>query len=153
MRCGGAGSARCLAEGFDDGGPQQRGAALGAPGLDRAHLLGWTTDARTDEHLADCPAPVADVGADLLDLPLDLPPATLRPGTPADLMVVTGACLPQVVIDLPPRELVGRAGRVVARDGRFTGGPGPTRADPPGGTVARTRRTGPPDGPSGRWGR
>ncbi|MFE6054119.1 amidohydrolase [Kitasatospora sp. NPDC056446] len=85
--------------------------------LHRAHLLGWTTDARTDEQLADCFALAADGGADLLDLP----PVTLRPGSPADFMLVTGECLPQVVVDLPARDLVVRAGRVVARDGRFTG--------------------------------
>ncbi|MFE7532065.1 amidohydrolase [Kitasatospora sp. NPDC057542] len=85
--------------------------------LHRAHLLGWTTDARTDEQLADCFALAADGGAELLDLPA----ATLKPGSPADFMLVTGECLPQVVIDLPGRELVVRAGRVVARDGRLTG--------------------------------
>ncbi|MER7844350.1 amidohydrolase [Kitasatospora sp. NPDC096077] len=85
--------------------------------LHRAHLLGWTTDARTDEQLADCFALAADGGAELLGLPA----ATLTPGSPADFMLLTGECLPQVVIDLPARELVVRAGRVVARDGRFTG--------------------------------
>ncbi|MEU8925293.1 amidohydrolase [Kitasatospora sp. NPDC048545] len=85
--------------------------------LHRVHLLGWTTDARTDEQLADCFALAADGGAELLDLP----PVTLRPGSPADFMLVTGECLPQVVVDLPQRELVVRAGRVVARDGRFAG--------------------------------
>ncbi|MFD9687535.1 amidohydrolase [Kitasatospora sp. NPDC059146] len=85
--------------------------------LHRAHLLGWTTDARTDGQLADCFALAADGGAELLDLP----PVTLAPGSPADFMLLTGECLPQVVVDLPPRELVVRAGRVVAREGRFTG--------------------------------
>ncbi|GAA2984021.1 amidohydrolase family protein [Streptomyces lactacystinicus] len=85
--------------------------------LHRAHLLGWTTDARTDEQLADCFALAADGGAELLDLPA----ATLAAGSPADFMLVTGECLPQVVIDLPRPELVVRAGRVVARDGRFAG--------------------------------
>ncbi|MEU3567311.1 amidohydrolase [Kitasatospora sp. NPDC036755] len=84
--------------------------------LHRAHLLGWTTDARTDEQLADCFALAADGGAELLDLPA----ADLTPGSPADFLLVTGECLPQVVIDLPARELVVRAGRVVARDGRLT---------------------------------
>lgn len=87
--------------------------------LHRAHLLGWTTDARTDEELAECFALAADGGAELLDLPR----ATLEPGSPADFMLVSGECLPQVVVDLPPRELVVRAGRVVARDGRYLGRP------------------------------
>ncbi|MFE2110682.1 amidohydrolase [Kitasatospora sp. NPDC059463] len=85
--------------------------------LHRAHLLGWTTDARTDQELADCFALAADGGADLLDLPR----VTLRPGSPADFMLVAGECLPQVVVDLPARELVVRGGRVVARDGRHLG--------------------------------
>ncbi|MFD4908376.1 amidohydrolase [Kitasatospora purpeofusca] len=85
--------------------------------LHRAHLLGWTTDARTDEELAECFALAADGGAELLDLPR----ATLEPGSPADFMLVSGECLPQVLVDLPPRELVVRAGRVVARDGRYLG--------------------------------
>ncbi|MFF7458472.1 amidohydrolase [Kitasatospora sp. NPDC008115] len=85
--------------------------------LHRAHLLGWTTGARTDQELADCFALAADGGADLLDLPR----VTLRPGSPADFMLLAGECLPQVVVDLPARELVVRAGRVVARDGRLLG--------------------------------
>ncbi|MFF8773052.1 amidohydrolase [Kitasatospora sp. NPDC015120] len=85
--------------------------------LHRAHLLGWTTDARTDQELGDCFALAADGGADLLGLPR----VTLRPGSPADFMLVTGECLPQVVVDLPARELVVRGGRVVARDGRHLG--------------------------------
>ncbi|OIJ93620.1 cytosine deaminase [Streptomyces colonosanans] len=85
--------------------------------LHRAHLLGWTTGARTDEELAACFALAADGGAELLGLPT----VTLEPGSPADFMLVAGECLPQVLVDLPHRELVVRAGRVVAQDGRFTG--------------------------------
>ncbi|MGW2547402.1 amidohydrolase family protein, partial [Kitasatospora sp. NPDC001574] len=85
--------------------------------LHRAHLLGWTTGARTDEELSDCFALAADGGADLLDLPR----VTLRPGSPADFMLLSGECLPQIVVDLPPRDVVVHAGRVVARDGRFLG--------------------------------
>ncbi|MGV9269174.1 amidohydrolase [Kitasatospora sp. NPDC003701] len=85
--------------------------------LHRAHLLGWTTDARTDAQLSECFALAAAGGAELLGLPA----ADLAPGSPADFMLVTGECLPQVVVDLPERELVVRAGRVVARDGRFLG--------------------------------
>ncbi|MFD5087223.1 amidohydrolase [Kitasatospora sp. NPDC058406] len=85
--------------------------------LHRAHLLGWTTGARTDEELSDCFALAADGGADLLDLPR----VTLRPGSPADFMLLPGECLPQIVVDLPPRDVVVHAGRVVARDGRFLG--------------------------------
>ncbi|MFF1904671.1 amidohydrolase [Kitasatospora sp. NPDC058218] len=85
--------------------------------LHRAHLLGWTTDARTDAQLSECFALAAAGGAELLGLPA----ADLAPGSPADFMLLTGECLPQVVVDLPERELVVRAGRVVARDGVFLG--------------------------------
>ncbi|MFE2727859.1 amidohydrolase [Kitasatospora sp. NPDC059327] len=85
--------------------------------LHRAHLLGWTTDARTDTQLTECFALASAGGAELLGLPA----ADLTPGSPADFMLVTGECLPQVVVDLPERELVVRAGRVVARNGRFLG--------------------------------
>ncbi|MFD0531801.1 amidohydrolase [Kitasatospora arboriphila] len=85
--------------------------------LHRAHLLGWTTDARTDGELAECFALASACGAALLGLPA----ADLAPGSLADFLLVEGECLPQVVVDLPRRDVVVRAGRVVARDGRFTG--------------------------------
>ena len=84
--------------------------------LHRTHLLAWTTGARTDEELADCFHLAASGSAELLGLP----PADLTPGSPADLMLVDGECLPQIVVDVPPRAVVLRAGRVVARDGRLT---------------------------------
>ncbi|MFJ5883381.1 amidohydrolase [Kitasatospora cineracea] len=85
--------------------------------LHRAHLLGWTTDARTDQELTDCLELAAHGGADLLGLPR----ADLTPGSPADFLLVDGECTPQVVIDLPPRELVVKAGRVVAEYGSLVG--------------------------------
>ncbi|RPE33888.1 amidohydrolase [Kitasatospora cineracea] len=81
--------------------------------LHRAHLLGWTTDARTDQELTDCLELAAHGGAELLGLPR----ADLTPGSPADFLLVDGECTPQVVVDLPPRELVVKAGRVVAEHG------------------------------------
>jgi hypothetical protein len=48
-----------------------------------------------------------------------LPHLDLSAGSPADFFLVRGECLPQVVVDLPPRDLVVRAGRVVARDGEL----------------------------------
>ncbi|WP_435811250.1 amidohydrolase [Streptomyces termitum] len=83
--------------------------------LHRAWLAGWALDARLDEELEACFAVAADGGAALLGLPA----ADLRPGSPADFMLVEGECLPQVVVDQPRRDLVVRAGRVVARDGRL----------------------------------
>lgn len=73
--------------------------------------------ARTAGEPAECFA-LASAGDAAL---LWLPAADLAPGSPADFLLVGGECLPQVVVDLPRRDVVVRAGRVVARDGRFTG--------------------------------
>ncbi|WP_435865835.1 amidohydrolase [Streptomyces wedmorensis] len=83
--------------------------------LHRAWLAAWALDARLDEELEACFRLAADGGAELLGLPK----ADLRPGSPADFMLLDGECLPQAVVDLPRRDLVVRAGRVVARDGRL----------------------------------
>ncbi|MFJ5922433.1 amidohydrolase [Kitasatospora sp. NPDC092948] len=85
--------------------------------LHRAHLLGWTTDARTDRELTDCLELAAHGGADLLGLPR----ADLTAGSPADFLLVDGECPPQVLVDLPERELVVKAGRVVAEHGALVG--------------------------------
>jgi cytosine/adenosine deaminase-related metal-dependent hydrolase len=83
--------------------------------LHRAHLLARAQGARLDEELADAFRVAADDGARVVGLPhLDL-----SAGSPADFFLVRGECLPQVVVDLPPRDLVVRAGRVVARDGEL----------------------------------
>ncbi|MFB7516242.1 amidohydrolase [Streptomyces sp. NPDC056144] len=83
--------------------------------LHRAWLAAWALDARLDEELEACFRLAADGGADLLGLPR----AELRPGSPADFMLLDGECVPQAVVDQPGRDLVVRAGRVVARDGRL----------------------------------
>ncbi|MFD4169009.1 amidohydrolase family protein [Streptomyces albidoflavus] len=85
--------------------------------LHRAHLLAWVRDARLDEELEAAFRAGADGGARLLGLP----EADLGPGSPADFLLVPGECLPQILVDLPQRDLVVRAGRVVARDGELTG--------------------------------
>ncbi|MER8047764.1 amidohydrolase [Streptomyces sp. NPDC094032] len=81
--------------------------------LHRAWLAGWALDARLDEELTACFELAAHGGAALLGLDR----ADLRPGSPADFMLVEGECVPQAVVDVPRRDLVVRAGRVVARDG------------------------------------
>ncbi|MFF5970398.1 amidohydrolase family protein [Streptomyces sp. NPDC012769] len=83
--------------------------------LHRAHLLGWVTDVRLDEELTDCYGVAADGGADVMGLPH----ADLAPGSPADFVLVRGECLPQVVVDMPRRDMVVHGGVVVARDGEF----------------------------------
>ncbi|GAA3387540.1 amidohydrolase [Streptomyces roseoviridis] len=83
--------------------------------LHRAHILGRVTDVRLDEELADCYDVAAHGGADVLGLPH----ADLTPGAPADFVLVRGECLPQVVVDMPRRDMVVHGGAVVARDGEF----------------------------------
>ncbi|MGW8374853.1 amidohydrolase [Streptomyces sp. ODS28] len=83
--------------------------------LYRAHLLGFCLDARLDEELARCYLTAAHGGAELLGLPA----ADLSVGAPADFLLVEGECLPQVVVDMPRRDMVVRAGRIVAREGKL----------------------------------
>ncbi|MBL1291528.1 amidohydrolase family protein [Streptomyces sp. For3] len=85
--------------------------------LHRAHLLGWVTDVRLDEELADCYRVATHGGADVMGLAH----ADLRPGAPADFVLVRGECLPQVVVDMPRRDMVVHGGAVVARDGELVG--------------------------------
>ncbi|MFB6770204.1 amidohydrolase [Streptomyces sp. NPDC056337] len=83
--------------------------------LHRAHLLGWITDVRLDDELASCYDVGAHGGSDVMGLPR----ADLKPGAPADFVLVRGECLPQVVVDMPRRDLVVHGGRVVARNGEL----------------------------------
>ena len=50
---------------------------------------------------------------------LGLPRSDLEPGSPADFMLIDGENVPQIVVDVPGREVVLRAGRVVARNGQL----------------------------------
>ncbi|MFD8971155.1 amidohydrolase family protein [Streptomyces sp. NPDC059593] len=83
--------------------------------LHRAQLLGWVTDVRLDEELSDCYRVAAHGGADVMGLAH----ADLTPAAPADFVLVRGECLPQVVVDMPQRDMVVHGGAVVARNGEF----------------------------------
>ncbi|MER5253538.1 MULTISPECIES: amidohydrolase family protein [unclassified Streptomyces] len=83
--------------------------------LHRAHILGWVTDVRLDDELTDCYDVGAHGGADVLGLDH----ADLKPGAPADFILVRGECLPQVLVDMPQRDMVVHGGRVVARNGEL----------------------------------
>ncbi|MER7397954.1 amidohydrolase family protein [Streptomyces sp. NPDC000151] len=84
--------------------------------LHRAHLLGWVTDGRLDAELTACYEAGTHGGADVMQLPR----ADLRPGSPADFILLRGECVPQIVVDMPARDMVVHRGRVVARDGELT---------------------------------
>ncbi|GAA1898529.1 amidohydrolase family protein [Streptomyces durmitorensis] len=83
--------------------------------LHRAHILGWVTDVRLDDELADCYGVGAHGGADVMGLDH----ADLKPGAPADFILVRGECLPQVLVDMPQRDMVVHGGQVVARNGEL----------------------------------
>ncbi|MEB8342519.1 amidohydrolase [Streptomyces endophyticus] len=88
--------------------------------LDRAHLLAYRSDARTDAELAACYALVADGGADLLGLDR----VAFRPGDPADFILVDAPSVAQAVVRRPVPRMVVRGGRVIARDGELVEGGG-----------------------------
>ncbi|WP_055696761.1 MULTISPECIES: amidohydrolase [Streptomyces] len=81
----------------------------------RTHILGWVTDVRLDQELTDCFEVGAHGGSDVMGLRR----ADLSPGAPADFVLVKAECLPQVVVDMPQRDVVVHGGRVVARDGKL----------------------------------
>ncbi|MGB8946420.1 MAG: amidohydrolase family protein [Streptomyces sp.] len=83
--------------------------------LHRAHILGWVTDVRLDDELADCYRVGAHGGADVLGLDH----ADLKPGAPADFILVRGENVQQVLVDMPQRDMVVHGGRVVARNGEL----------------------------------
>ncbi|MEU7576952.1 amidohydrolase [Streptomyces sp. NPDC041068] len=81
----------------------------------RTHILGWVTDVRLDEELTDCFHVGAHGGSDVMGLRR----ADFTPGAPADFVLARAECVPQVVVDMPQRDLVVHGGRVVARDGEL----------------------------------
>lgn len=83
--------------------------------LHRTHILGWITDVRLDQELDDCFTVGSHGGADVMGLDR----ATFKPGAPADFMLLRAECTPQVVVDMPQRDMVVHGGRVVARAGEL----------------------------------
>ncbi|MGW8994960.1 amidohydrolase [Streptomyces zhihengii] len=83
--------------------------------LHRAHILGWVTEVRLDAELTDCYRVGSDGGADVLGLDR----VGFAAGDPADFVLVRGECTPQVVVDMPRRDVVVHGGEVVARDGEL----------------------------------
>ncbi|MFJ6698334.1 amidohydrolase [Streptomyces sp. NPDC091272] len=83
--------------------------------LHRTHILGWVTDVRLDQELNDCYTVGSHGGADVMGLAR----AGFAPGDPADFILLRAECTPQVVVDMPQRDMVVHAGRVVARGGEL----------------------------------
>ena len=83
--------------------------------LERAMLLAWRSGYRTDDDLAvafDC-ASAAGAGI------LGLDGHGLEPGARADLFTVAADTLGEAVAQRPPRGIVVKSGRLVARDGKL----------------------------------
>jgi cytosine deaminase len=85
--------------------------------LERAMHLAYRNTFRRDEDIELALEAATYGGAALLGLA----EYGLRPGAPADLVVVDARTPAEAVVTRPPRELVLKRGRVVARSGRFVG--------------------------------
>ncbi|MEH1122977.1 amidohydrolase family protein [Micromonospora sp. CPCC 206061] len=85
--------------------------------LERAMHLAYRNTFRRDEDIELALEAATYGGAALLGLP----GYGLRPGAPADLVVVDARTPAEAVVTRPPRELVLKRGRVVARSGRLVG--------------------------------
>jgi cytosine deaminase len=82
--------------------------------LDRAMHLAYRSTFRRDEDIELALHAATYGGAEVLGLPA----YGLTEGAPADLVVVDARTPAEAVVTRPPRELVVKAGRVVARHGR-----------------------------------
>ena len=83
--------------------------------LERAMHLAYRSTFRRDEDIELALDAATHGGARALGLE----PYGLVPGAPADLLVVAARTAAEAVVTHPARELVLKAGRVVARDGRM----------------------------------
>ncbi|MBU8538203.1 amidohydrolase [Falsiroseomonas tokyonensis] len=85
--------------------------------LERAAVIGWREDLRTDPLLEDLFAMVSAEGA----LALGIAQHGIAEGHPANLFSIAAENVPEAIGQHPPRGLVFHAGRLVARDGAWVG--------------------------------
>jgi cytosine deaminase len=88
--------------------------------LERASLVAYRQGLATDEELELCLSLATERAARALGLGGDY---GLREGAAADLVAVPASCVPEAVAAHPPRALVVKRGRIVARDGRLRRSP------------------------------
>jgi cytosine/creatinine deaminase len=81
--------------------------------LQRAMLIGWRADYRSDADLLAAFDMVTAAGAHAHGVAA----YGIAPGAPADLCAVAASCVPEAIAAQPPRKWVMKAGRLVARDG------------------------------------
>ena len=84
--------------------------------LERAMLIGYRQGLRADEDLELC----FDLANGAAASVLGLDDHDIRPGAAADLVALPAASIAEAVAAHPPRSLVIKRGRVVARDGTLT---------------------------------
>jgi cytosine deaminase len=84
--------------------------------LDRAKVVGMKNGLRSDNDLAHVLHIVSQGGADVMRIE----GYGLAEGCNADLTLLTGETLAHAVVDVAPRPLVVKGGRVTARNGQPT---------------------------------
>ena len=82
--------------------------------LDRAKIIGMKNGLRSDIELAHVLHVVSKGGADVMGLE----DYGMEIGCAADFTLLTGETLAQAVVDIAPRPLVVKGGRVTARNGK-----------------------------------
>lgn len=82
--------------------------------LDRAKIIGMKNGLRSDIELAHVLHVVSQGGADVMGLG----DYGLKEGCAADFTLLTGETLAHAVVDIAPRPLVVKGGRVTARNGK-----------------------------------
>ncbi len=87
--------------------------------LERARLIGYRAGFNTDNDLGLAFAMATSVASDVLGVA----DHGLAVGSRADLIAVRASGIPEAVATFPPRALVFKAGRLVARDGALVRGP------------------------------
>jgi cytosine/adenosine deaminase-related metal-dependent hydrolase len=86
--------------------------------LQRAALIGWKSDFRTDEAVEVAFDVVSRAGAKALDIKGH----GVAVGDTANFFAVGAECIAEAVGGYPPRKLVVHEGKIVAREGRALGG-------------------------------
>jgi len=82
--------------------------------LERAAIIGWRSDWRTDERLGQL---FAMIGAEAAAV-LGQPAPAIAPGLPASFLTLPAEGVPEAIAQHPPRRLVVFRGRLVAREGQ-----------------------------------
>lgn len=82
--------------------------------LERAAIIGWRADWRTDDRLHQM---FSIIGAEAARA-LGVAEHGIDPGLPASLFTLPAECVPEAIAQHPPRRLVLFEGRLVARDGQ-----------------------------------